>query len=103
MPDRSRLQWFNDYKIYWLVYVLLVAGQAWMTVSQTSWPKVKWFTVFFAGYLIIHLVVALLILLLTWPVRRNLEFARYMKILIAFSAVFFLSQLITVVVAYFQG
>lgn len=103
MPDQNRLNWFNHYKIYWLAYVLLVAGQAWITVLQTSWPRVKWFAIFLASYLIIHLVIAFLILLLTWPVRRNLEFARYMKILIAFSAVFFLSQLITVVIAYFQS
>jgi len=99
----ARQHWFKDYKEYWGGYLLLIIAQAWLTVSQTSWPKVTWFFIFFGAYLIINLAVSFIILLLTWPVRKNLDFSRYVKTLIAFSAVYFLSQLIAFVVSYFQA
>jgi hypothetical protein len=102
MSDPDRKHWFKDYKEYWGAFLLLVIAQAWLTVAQTSWPKVTWFFVFFGAYLIINLIVALIILLLTWPVRRNLDFSRYIKMLIAFSAVYFISQLIAFLVLYFE-
>src|SRR5687768_11541698 len=102
MSDPNRQHWFNDHKEYWGGFILLIIAQAWLTVAQTSCPKVAWFFIFFGAYLIINVMVAVIILLLTWPVRRNLHFSRYIKILIAFSAVYFISQLIAVLVTYFQ-
>lgn len=98
MSDSGRQDWFKNHKAYWGGFLLLILAQAWLTVSQTSWPKVKWFFIFFGAYLIVNVIVALIILLLTWPVRRNLDFSRYIKILIAFSTVYFISQLIAALV-----
>lgn len=103
MSDPNRQHWFKDYKEYWGGFLLLIIAQAWLTVSQTSWSKVAWFFIFFGAYMIINVIVALIILLLTWPVRRSLDVSRYIKILIAFSAVYFISQLIAFLVPYFQG
>lgn len=103
MADSNRQHWFKDYKEYWGGFLLLIIAQAWLTASQTSWPKVAGFFIFFGAYLIINVIVAIGILLLTWPVRRNLDFSRYIKILIAFSAVYSISQLIAFLVSYFQG
>jgi hypothetical protein len=100
MADQ-KTHWFTDYKLYWGSFLLLIIAQAWLTVAQTSWSKVPWFFVFLGAYLVINLLVALLILFLTWPARRNLDFSRYMKLLIAFSAVYFISQIIALLVPYF--
>lgn len=97
----ARKHWFKDYKAYWGGFLLLIMAQAYLTVLQTSWPVVVFF-IFFAAYSIINVVVAYVILLLTWPVRRNLDFSRYIKMLIAFSAVYFISQVIAVLVTYYQ-
>lgn len=102
MTESNRQHWFNDHKQYWGGFLLLTIAQAWLTVLQTSWPKVTWFFIFFGAYLIINIIVALVILLLTWPVRRNLSFSRYIKILIAFSAVYLISQVIAILVPYIQ-
>lgn len=103
MSNPNPEHWFKDYKEYWGGFLVLIIAQAWLTVSQTSWPKVTWFFIFFGAYLIINIIVAFIILLLTWPVRRNLDFSRYIKMLIAFSAVYFISQLIAFLVYYFQA
>lgn len=102
MSDPTQKHWLKDYKQYWGGFLLLIIAQAWLTVSQTSWPKVEWFFIFFGAYVIINALVALVILLLTWPVRKNLDFSRFIKILIAFSAVYFISQLIAFLVPYIQ-
>lgn len=102
MANQQREHWFNDYKGYWGGFILLVAGQAWITSAQTSWPPLAAFLIFFGIYLLVNVLVALIILLLTWPAKRNLYFSRYIKLLIAFGAVYFLSQVIAVLVTYFQ-
>lgn len=76
-------------------------AQSGLSVLQTSWPLFVFF-IFFAAYSMINVVVAYVILLLTWPVRRNLDFSRYIKMLIAFSAVYLISQVIAVLVEYNQ-
>lgn len=100
--NTDRQHWFKDHTAYWAGFLLLVIAQAAVTVAQTSWPKVAWFFIFFGAFIIINVFVALVILLLTWPVRRNLDFSRFIKILIAFSAVYLISQVIAIVVTYFQ-
>lgn len=102
MAEVNPQHWFSEHKQYWGGFLLLILAQAWLTVMQTSWPKVTWFFIFFGAYLIINGIVAVIILLLTWPVRRNLSFSRYIKILIAFSAVYLISQVIAIVVPYIQ-
>lgn len=99
---QATAHWLKGYKKYWVAFLLLLVAQAGLTVWQTSWPKLTWFFIFLVTYLIIHVIVALIILLLTWPVRRNFDFSRYIKILIAFSAVYFISQSIALIVTYFQ-
>lgn len=101
MGDQKQ-HWFKDHKEYWGGFLLLIIAQAWLTASRPQDGKVAWFLIFFGAYLIINVFVAVIILLLTWPVRRNLNFSRYIKILIAFSAVYFISQLIAFLVVYFQ-
>lgn len=100
--DNRKEHWFKDYKGYWAGFLLLVIGQAWLTSAQTSWPPLSAFLIFFGLYLVVNVVVSLLILLLTWPVKRNLHFSRYIKLLIAFGGVYFLSQVIAVLAIYFQ-
>jgi hypothetical protein len=102
MSDPNRQHWFKDHKEYWGGFLLLIIAQAGLTLAQTSRPKVAWFFIFFGAYLIINVIVAFIILLLTWPARRNLDFSRYIKLLIAFSAVYMISQLIAILVTYFQ-
>lgn len=103
MSDPGRKHWLKDHKEYWGGFLLLIIAQAGLTAAQTSWPKVAWFFIFFGAYLVINVIVAVIILLLTWPVRRNFDFPRYLKILIAFSAVYFISQLIAFLIPYFRG
>lgn len=103
MSDPGRKHWLKDHKEYWGGFLLLIIAQAGLTAAQTSWPKVAWFFIFFGAYLVINVIVAVIILLLTWPVRRNFDFSRYLKILIAFSAVYFISQLIAFLIPYFRG
>lgn len=102
MVDQKTGHWFKDYKAYWGGFLLLVIAQAGLTSSQTPWQPVVSFLIFFGAYLVLNLVVSVIILVLTWPARRNFHFSRYIKLLIAFSAVYFLSQLIAVLVTYFQ-
>jgi hypothetical protein len=103
MIDPERNHWFKDHKGYWISFLLLIIAQAWITSRQTPWPPFAAWLIFFGAYLVINVLVSVIILVLTWPARRNFHFSRYIKILIAFAAVFFLSQLIAVLVAYFQG
>lgn len=103
MNNQNPKHWFNDYRGYWAVYLLMIAVQAGLTVSQLREPTFAWYLIFYGAFLIINAVVAVIILLLTWPARRNLDFSRYIKILIAFSAVYVLSQLLAVLIAYLQG
>lgn len=102
MVDQKIEHWFKDYKGYWGGFLLLIIAQAWLTSSQTPWPPLVSFLIFFGAYLVLNVVVAIIILLLTWPARRNFHFSRFIKLLIAFSAVYFLSQLIAFMVPYFR-
>lgn len=102
MSNPEREHWFKDHLGYWGGFLLLIIGQAGITTAQTSWPPFATFLIFFGSYLVINVIVSVIILLLTWPVRRNFDFSRYVKILIAFAAVFFLSQVIAALVTYFQ-
>lgn len=102
MTDSERNHWFKDHKLYWGSFLLLIIGQAWVTASVTSWPRVSAFLIFFGIYLVLNVVVSVAILLLTWPVRRNFHFSRYIKILVAFAGIYFLSQVIAFVVTYLQ-
>lgn len=102
MVDQQKEHWFRDYKGYWGGFLLLVVAQAWLTAAQTSWPPLAAFLIFFGIYLLLNIIVSVIILLLTWPAKRNLHFSRYIKLLIAFAGVYFLSQLIAVLVTYFQ-
>lgn len=103
MTEQSAKHWLKDYAGYWIAYVLIVILQAIVTEFQMWKASAVSFFIFLGGFFVINLVVAALILLLTWPARRNLAFSRYMKILIAFSVVYVVSQLIAAVVVYFQG
>ncbi|HMV10640.1 MAG TPA: hypothetical protein PK325_10465 [Cyclobacteriaceae bacterium] len=103
MTNDNLKHWFRDYGAYWIAYLLTIVLQAVITESQLPEPTVTWFFIFLGGFFVINILVAFLILLLTWPARRNLAFSRYIKILIAFSAVYVLSQLIAAAVVYFQG
>lgn len=102
MIDPERNHWFKDHKTYWTAFLLLIVAQAQATAVQTPWPLLASFLIFFGAYLILNVIVSVIILLLTWPAKRNLHFSRYIKILIAFSAVYFLSQLIALLVSYFR-
>ncbi len=103
MTEQHQKHWLKDYKGYWIGYVLIVFLQAVVTDFQMWKPSVISFFVFLGSFFVINIVVAFLILLLTWPARRNLAFSRYIKILIAFSAVYILSELIAATIVYFQG
>lgn len=103
MTDQHQKHWLKDHTGYWLAYVLIVFLQAFVTDFQMWEPGLLSFFVFLGSFFVINLAVAFLILLLTWPARRNLAFSRYIKILIAFSAVYISSQLIAAAIAYLQG
>jgi hypothetical protein len=96
--------WFKEYRHYWGGFIIIVLAQAAMSTYQApeSWDTVTTFFLFFAAYLVVNLVVAGIIMLLTWPVRRNFDFSRFIKTLIAFAAVYGISQLISIAVVYFQ-
>lgn len=97
--------WFNDYKQHWGGFILIVLAQAGLSTYQTpaTWNKISTFFIFFGAYILINLAVAGIIMLLTWPVRRNFHFSRFIKVLIAFAAVYGISQVISVLVVYYQG
>ena len=96
--------WFKDHKEYWGGFLLIVLAQAALSTYQApaTWNKIFTFSMFFGAYVIINLVVAGIIMLFTWPVRKDFAFSRFIKILIAFGAVYGISQLISVLVVYFQ-
>lgn len=96
--------WFSDHKQYWGGFLLIVLAQAALSTYQAppAWNKILTFFIFFGAYVVINLVVAVIIMLLTWPVRRDFAFSRFIKILIAFAAVYAISQLISVLVVHFQ-
>lgn len=102
MADRQTEHWFKNYQSYWGGFLLLIVGQAVVTSYQMYKPTIEAFLILFGVYLVLNVIVSVIILLLTWPAKRNLHFSRYIKLLIAFSAVFFLSQGITSVITYFQ-
>ncbi len=104
MQDTVQTHWFRNYKMYWGVYLLINMLQATLTVYQygAPWGLIVSFTLFLIIYIALNNVVAGIIFLLTWPARRNFLFSRYIKILIAFSAVYFLSQFISFIVPFFQ-
>ncbi len=94
--------WFKDYKQHWGIFLLIVLAQAVVLAYQTA-VTAGMMAVFFVFLLLINLTVAGMIMVLTWPVRRNFHFSRFIKILIAFAAVYGISQLIAVLVVYFKG
>lgn len=100
--NSEQKHWFKDYKQYWGGFLLLIIAQAGLTTYLTPWPPVITFFIFFGSYLILNLAVSAIILVLTWPAKRNFHFSRFIKLLIAFSAIYFLSQLIAFLVPYFQ-
>lgn len=104
MEEGPKLHWFRDYKIYWGIYLLINMLQAVLTVYQygATWGLIVSFTLFLIIYIALNNVIAGIIFLLTWPARRNFLFSRYIKILIAFAAVYFLSQFISFIVPFFQ-
>jgi hypothetical protein len=103
MAEEYQKHWFKDYKAYWAAYLSIIVVQAAVTLYQFPKPTVDWYFILFGAFLLINVIVALLILLLTWPARRNLAFSRYIKILIAFSSVYVLSQLVAALIVYLQG
>lgn len=97
--------WFKDHKEYWGGFLLIVLAQAALTTYQTpaTWNRISTFFIFSGAYIVINLFVAGVIMLLTWPVRKDFAFSRFIKILIAFAAVYGISQLISVLVVHFKG
>jgi hypothetical protein len=102
MQEIPKAHWFRDYKMYWGAFLLINMLQAALTTYLTPWPPVTTFFIFFGAYLALNISVSAILLVLTWPARRNLSFSRFIKLLIAFSAIYFLSQLIAFLVPYFQ-
>jgi hypothetical protein len=104
MEENPKTHWVRNYKMYWGAYLLINMLQATLTVHQfgARWGLLVSFTLFLIIYIALNNVVAGIIFLLTWPARRNFLFSRYIKILLAFSAVYFLSQFISYIIPFFQ-
>jgi hypothetical protein len=97
--------WFQDYKTYWAAFLAIVLLQAGLTAYtlRLAWSPLQSFFILFFVFVALNNLVSVIILVLTWPARRNFNFSRYIKILIAFSAIYFISVIISAGVTFYRG